>query len=72
MFPVQGIGLDAWVKVDADCASSYDIIGENAHLRFGSERGNGLTLVFSEASIDKHITTCAEILRKMRDDDAVR
>jgi len=62
----RGIGVDSFVKVDADCPVTYEITGEQAQFRFGSVRSTGLTLIFTERSLETLIATGTTALLAMR------
>ncbi len=66
MFTPNGIGVDSWVRVDDRGRLKYELTGDQAQLRFGSERGNGLTLVLTEQALEELETTAGEALRILR------
>lgn len=62
MYTTNGIGVDSFVKVDAECHFSYDIYAEHVQLRFGGERSSGLSLVFTKPGLQKLVAMGHEAL----------
>ncbi|HEV2779238.1 MAG TPA: hypothetical protein VGX25_07535 [Actinophytocola sp.] len=61
-----GIIVDSFVKMEAGCPVTVDIVGEQVQFRFGGERSSGLTLVFSEPGLAQLAAVCAGALESMR------
>jgi hypothetical protein len=66
MLTVSGIDVDAYVQVDASCYLSCEVVGEQAQVRFGSPQSTGLTLIFSERSLELLVSGSTDALNAMR------
>ena len=68
MFTSEGIGMDVWVRVADDCSVTCEADGPDLHLRFGSQRGSGLTLVLSESALANLLSTGGNAQAALRTD----
>lgn len=66
MFSYNGIGVDSWVRVDGRGHLTYELVAEQAQLRYGSERGSGLTLVLTEQALEELEAAAGQALRILR------
>src|SRR2546430_14606101 len=66
MFATNGVEVDSWVQVDGRGQVSYEVVGDEAQLRFGSVRSSGLTLVLAEHALEELATTAGAALRQLR------
>jgi hypothetical protein len=62
MYVKGGIAVDSWVKLDHGCDISYDVVGDELQITFGSSSGPSLDLIITDEIIDR----IAEILTEAR------
>ena len=63
---VSGIATDTFVKVDANCPITWEIEGSDVQCQLGSQFSTGMTLIFTEESLETLVTTGIEVLRTIR------
>lgn len=70
MFVSNEVEVDSWVQVDGRGQLSYELVGDEAQLRFGSARSSGLTLVLAERALAELATTAGVAMRLLRGESA--
>ena len=70
MFTTSGISVDSCARVEADCDVTCDVVGEEVQFRFGSQRSTGLTVVFTQRSLEQVVTKSTDALRVLRDQNS--
>src|SRR6266567_5869685 len=58
---VQGISLDTWASLTAECDMSADVVGGQAQLQLGHQSGS-LCLVTNEAGLAKLVRLASTVL----------
>jgi hypothetical protein len=65
MFTNLGIAVDAWVKIDGDCALTCDVADGETQLMFGHRSGS-LTLLTNENALGRLVRVAGEALRRLQ------
>ncbi|APU16964.1 MULTISPECIES: hypothetical protein [Actinoalloteichus] len=63
---MSGISVDAWVKLEGGCRVSVDIVGDEAQIRFGAVRSDGIDLIATEEGLEQLVETSAAALAELR------
>jgi len=65
---VQGISLDTWASLTAECAMSAELVGGQAQIQLGHASGS-LCLVTNEAGLAKLLRLADSVLTQWRASD---
>jgi len=60
MFTTQGISLDTWAGLTAECVMSAEVVGDQAQLQFGHGSGS-LSLVTDEPGLAKLLRLVTDV-----------
>lgn len=60
MFTTQGISLDVWAGLTAECAMSAEVVGNQAQLQVGHQSGS-LSLVIDEPGLAKLLRLVTDV-----------
>jgi len=60
MFTTQGISLDTWAGLTAECTMSAEVVGDQAQLQFGHGSGS-LSLVTNEPGLAKLLRLVTDV-----------
>jgi hypothetical protein len=66
MLSTCGICVDALVQVNSDCTIECEVIGDEAHMRLGSQGDDGVTLVLGLRALDTLVVAAAHAGHELR------
>ncbi|MCE6994168.1 hypothetical protein LZG04_04980 [Saccharothrix sp. S26] len=69
MFTNGGIAVDSWVRVEAHCSIETEVVGDEAQFTFSGRRGGELSLVVTEAGLEKVVEHFQQALAEIRSAD---
>ncbi|ONI90528.1 hypothetical protein ALI22I_12440 [Saccharothrix sp. ALI-22-I] len=68
-----GIAVDSWVRIEEGCSVESDVVGDEAQFTFSGRRGGELSMVVTEAGLEKvveHFQRALDQLRSAESDSA--
>jgi hypothetical protein len=69
MFTNGGIAVDSWVRVEEQCSIESEVAGEEAHFTFSGRRGGELSMILTEAGLEKVVEHFQRALDQLRSAD---
>lgn len=66
MFTNGGIAVDSWVRVEAHCEIETEVVGDEAQFTFSGRRRGELSLVVTEAGLEKVVEHFQRALDRIR------
>jgi hypothetical protein len=69
VFTNGGISVDSWVRVEEHCSIEAEVVGDEAQFVFSGRRGGELSLVVTEAGLEKVVEHFQRALDRLRSGD---
>jgi hypothetical protein len=69
VFTNGGIAVDSWVRVEEQCSIESEVVGDEAQFTFSGRRGGELSMVVTEAGLEKVVEHFQRALDQIRSAD---
>ncbi|MGW4114275.1 hypothetical protein ACWEFJ_25665 [Actinosynnema sp. NPDC004786] len=66
MFTNGGIAVDSWVRVEEQCSIESEVVGDEVQVTFSGRRGGELSMVVTEAGLEKVVEHFRRALDQIR------
>ncbi|MFE2750882.1 hypothetical protein ACFXGA_02640 [Actinosynnema sp. NPDC059335] len=66
MFTNGGIAVDSWVRVEEQCSIESEVVGDEVQFTFSGRRGGELSMVVTEAGLEKVVEHFRRALDRIR------